>query len=729
MNSVNNTLYKRHLLENVSANQTLFTRTLNLREGSALALRQRLHEYFVTTFDRYESLFETLASDAAYYEKSIPLRHPLIFYFGHTATFFVNKLLLARMIEKRINPRFESIFAVGVDEMSWDDLNDAHYQWPTPAEVKAYRDQVRALVINLIETFPLQLPVDWNNPWWAIIMGIEHERIHLETSSVLIRQHTLAYVKNHPQWRPFRKTGCAPQNELLNVPSGTVVLGKEKSNPYYGWDNEYGTHSADISQFQASKFLVSNQEFLAFVEDGGYKSVQFWEEEGVGWLSFTEAGHPTFWLMRNGKWFLRLMTEEVSMPWDWPVEVNYHEAKAFCNWKKSTTGLSVRLPTEDEWYRLYDFAGFAGLDKIEHPESPSAPKANANIHLDYFASSCPVNKFAQGEFYDVVGNVWQWTETPIYPFEGFDVHTIYDDFTTPTFDERHNLIKGGSWISCGNETLREARYAFRRHFFQHAGFRYVVSEELKPVPGSHYETDKLLSEYAEFHYGDEYFGVANFPKSLVELAVEMIGDKPKAKALDLGCASGRATFELATHFDFVTGIDFSARFIGQGVLLASGETLRYTLTEEGELVQYKSRSLADLNLQSVKEKVEFFQGDACNLKPQLTGYDFILAANLIDRLYSPAKFLNSIHERLNIGGVLMLASPYTWLTDHTPREDWIGGLKKDGESFTTFDGLKMHLGEHFKLLQQPIEVPFVIRETKRKFQHTLSEVTFWERIR
>jgi len=711
---------ERHL-KDVSANQQpLFMRTPNLQLDNTLAMRQQLHEYFVTTFDRYESLFETLACDAAYYEKSISLRHPLIFYFGHTATFFINKLLLAHMIDERVNPRFESLFAVGVDEMSWDDLNDSHYQWPTPAEVKFYRDQVRALVINVIETAPLQLPVDWNNPWWAIIMGIEHERIHLETSSVLIRQHKLSYVKNNPQWKPCTETGVAPQNELVKVTAGEVVLGKDKFNSFYGWDNEYGTHTANVGEFQASQFLVSNQEFLAFVDAEGYKNPSYWEEEGKSWLAFSRAKNPTFWLKRNNQWHLRLMTEEVAMPWDWPVDVNYHEAKAFCNWKKSVSGLAVRLPTEDEWYRLYDVADIQNVD---------AEKAKGNLHLDYFASSCPVNKFSQGEFYDVVGNVWQWTETPIYPFEGFDVHTIYDDFTTPTFDERHNIIKGGSWISCGNETLREARYAFRRHFFQHAGFRYVVSEELKPVPGSHYETDKLLSEYAEFHYGDEYFGVANFSKSLAELAIELAGDALTGKALDIGCASGRATFELAKHFDFVTGIDFSARFIGQGVHLAQGETLRYTLADEGELVQYKSRSLADLGLQSVKDKVEFFQGDACNMKPQFTGYDFILAANLIDRLYNPANFLQSIHERLNVGGLLMLASPYTWLTDHTPREDWIGGFKKDGESFTTFDGLKAHLGEHFELVQPPMDVPFVIRETKRKFQHTLSEVTFWKRIK
>ncbi len=127
-------------------------------------------------------------------------------------------------------------------------------------------------------------------------------------------------------------------------------------------------------------------------------------------------------------------------------------------------------------------------------------------------------------------------------------------------------------------------------------------------------------------------------------------------------------------------------------------------------------------------KVEFFQGDACNLKPVFAGYDLILAANLIDRLYSPALFLKTVHERINPSGLLMLTSPYTWLPEHTKREEWIGGFKKDGENFTTFDGLKAMLSEHFRLVGEPQAVAFVIRETKRKFQHTLSEVTVWERI-
>jgi 5-histidylcysteine sulfoxide synthase/putative 4-mercaptohistidine N1-methyltranferase len=699
----------------------LFSRSPVLTGNNPQAKRQELLHYFLDTFDRYESLFDCLASEEAYFKKPISLRHPLIFYLGHTATFFINKLLLVHLIDQRINPRFESMFAVGVDEMSWDDLNDAHYDWPSVSEVKAYRQQVRNLVSQLILESPLTLPINWKNPWWAIIMGIEHERIHLETSSVLIRQHDLSYVKNHPAWQPCLQTSQAPSNELVAIAAGKVSLGKAKDNAFYGWDNEYGQHQADIAPFEASRYLVSNQEFLAFVEANGYQQAEYWTEEGWAWRNFSAATQPTFWRKKVNTWFLRLMTQEVPMCWDWPVEVNYHEAAAFCQWLSQQQGKTIRLPTEDEWQHLYEKSG------LQHPQEQQA--CHANLHLDHYASSCPVNQFAHGELFDVVGNVWQWTETPTYPFEGFDVHPIYDDFTTPTFDDRHNIIKGGSWISCGNESHADSRYAFRRHFFQHAGFRYIATNNTVNAVSSRYETDKFMSEYAEFHYGDSYFGVENFSAALAKLAVNNMAQRPARTALDLGCASGRATFELARHFEQVTGIDFSARFVQQGVQLAEQGMLRYTLCEEGELVSYKERRLADLGLDSTRHKVQFYQGDACNLKPQFTGYDLILAANLIDRLYSPRKFLSAIHERLHIGGLLVLASPYTWLVEHTPREEWIGGFKQDGESFTTLDGLKALLQPHFKLINEPQEVPFVIKETKHKFQHSLSEVTIWERTK
>ena len=431
----------------------LFPITPRLDGDDAEATRREILAYFHATQSCYEQLFQTLVG-AGYFEKPIALRHPLIFYLGHTATFFVNKLVLAGLLAERIEPRFESIFAVGVDEMSWDDLDATHYEWPTVDAVRAYRQQVRDRVDHLIQTLPLTLPIDWNHPWWVIVMGIEHERIHLETSSVLIRQQRLDLVRPHPDWPACQETAAAPENSLLSIPAGSVRLGKDKAAATYGWDNEYGEHQAAIPAFAAGRYLVSNQEFLPFVAANGYQQDDWWTEEGRAWKNYANAAHPTFWIADGAAWRLRLMTEEVAMPWDWPAEVNFHEAKAFCNWKCEQTGQPYRLPTEDEWQRLYDESGVTDI--------PSGKAANANLHLHHYASACPVTHFAHGELFDVVGNVWQWTETPIYPFSGFEVHQLYDDFTTPTFDERHNLIKGGSWISTGNESLNSARYEIGR---------------------------------------------------------------------------------------------------------------------------------------------------------------------------------------------------------------------------------------------------------------------------
>lgn len=104
-----------------------------------------------------------------------------------------------------------------------------------------------------------------------------------------------SYVKNHPAWQPSLQTATAPINQLVAVKQGPVNLGKPKDNDFYGWDNEYGQHQADIAPFEASRYLVSNQEFLAFVEAQGYQQTEYWSEEGWAWRNFSAAMHPTFW--------------------------------------------------------------------------------------------------------------------------------------------------------------------------------------------------------------------------------------------------------------------------------------------------------------------------------------------------------------------------------------------------------------------------------------------------
>ncbi len=695
------------------------TRTTILNQGTPKQKRAEILEYFHATFDIDEKLYETLKCDDTFYMRADRLRHPLIFYFGHTATFFINKLIIAKVIDKRINPRYESMFAVGVDEMSWDDLNESHYDWPTRQQVKEYRDRVRELLDGLIRTLPLTLPITWESPWWVIMMGIEHERIHLETSSVLIRQLPINQVLQLPFWEICREAGDPPSNQLIVVAGGKVSLGKSTEDPLYGWDNEYGLHEAIVQDFKAARQLVSNREFFEFVEDGGYREQKWWNEEGWSWREFKDSDYPLFWIKDGNGWKLRTMASEIDLPWNWPAEVNYHEAKAFCNWKATRSGLPIRLPSEDEWNRLRDIC--------EILNQPYWEKTPGNINLEYWSSSCPIDKFKTGDFFDVVGNVWQWTETPIYPFHGFQIHPCYDDFSTPTFDTRHNLIKGGSWISTGNEATRDSRYAFRRHFFQHAGFRYVESTAEIEIHQDQYESDALLSQYCDAHYGPQHFGVPNFAAACAEIALSAMQGRAKRHALDLGCAVGRATFELAKGgFEKVDGLDFSTRFFRLATRMRDEGYLRYSLPEEGEIVSFHEIGLNELGLEGIRERVQFSQADACNLPEKFSGYDLVLAANLIDRIYSPLKFLGGIHERINPGGVLVIVSPYTWLEEYTKKEEWLGGYREDGEPVWTLDGLKDVLAPHFKMAGEPLDVPFVIRETRRKSQHTLAELTVWE---
>lgn len=697
----------------------LITRTINLRSGTPDEKRSAIREYFLKTWTIDELLYTQLKSDEVFYHRGDPLRHIILFYLGHTAAFFINKLMLAKVIKQRVNARFESIFAIGVDEMSWDDLDNNHYDWPPVSDVRDYRDQVKKVVLDVIDSVPLEIPIIMDSPFWIVMMGIEHERIHLETSSVLIRQLPLDEVTPNFIEEQYNKSGEPPKNELVDVKGAVMKLGKPMEHPFYGWDNEYGNYSEQVEDFKAAKFLTSNREFLEFIEDNGYETKSYWTEEGWKWRNFKHAQMPLFWRLQGNEYRLRLVINEIPMPWNWPVEVNYLEAKAFCNWKSDKTGKNYRLPTEVEWYRLHKVSGLKDVMEWE-----SAP---GNINLEYYLSPCPVDKFQQGDFYDVIGNVWQWTETPITGFPGFKVHSMYDDFSTPTFDGKHNLIKGGSWISTGNEATLHARYAFRRHFYQHAGFRYIESDAVLNIQSADYESDEEITISCETNWGGGNAHEPNFQKKLADIVHSVMNDNKNACILDLNADTGRLAFELAHYYDDVTALDFTVRMIRMAIQLQEQGYMRYTMKDEGELVFYREVVLSDFGLDKTKDNVLFMQGDAMNLNPNFTNYDLIVMPLLLEELRDPIGFLMNIHERLKENGYLVIASTYEWNLSVTPRENWPGGFKQDGEPATSFEGIKALLDPQFHLISINNELDLTLKKSSRITESRKVQVTIWKR--
>ncbi len=695
----------------------LNTPTLN---GNSIAeKRQELVAYFKNTWATYESLFSLINQDEAYFLRPEPLRHPLVFYFGHTATFYVNKLLLGKYIKNRVNSRLEAICAVGVDEMSWDDLNSEHYEWPAIDEVRAYRQQVYNLVLNLIETMELTLPIRQDSLAWIILMGCEHERIHLETSSVIIRMLPLKWLSNPEEWQPCLDSSNAPENVLVPVSSQGVFLGKKIQDSTFGWDNEYGEQAVNVDNFSAAKFLVSNAEYMAFVEADGYQLTQFWCQEGQAWLAFTQAKMPRFWRYSNEQYYQRNLTSEMALPLDWPVEVNYLEAKAFCQWRQKSIKGFIRLPTEAEWYCLRKHV--AG-DQHQWSEVPG------NIDLAYYASSCPVNRHQQGEFFDVIGNTWQWTESAIDGFAGFNVHPLYDDFSTPTFDSKHNLIKGGSWISTGNETLASSRYAFRRHFYQHAGFRYIVSDkpEKPAVAFNKFETSKDICQQLACYFGENSLGYGNYGLQIAQQVASLITTEAVAteRLLNVGCSVGRVAFELSQCFQHIDAIDFSARTIQHGVQLQTGASVRYTSTIEGDICQYHEITLANSVPQANNDRILFSQADGCNLKENFDHYDVILIQQALEQSYDPKQLLANAVSRLNPSGLLIIVSDYNYQLQITEKAKWLSGVKVNGENLSGFDALSSLLSGDFKLVTSK-ELSRVVAESARNFSLAHCEFSVW----
>ncbi|XP_072429820.1 uncharacterized protein [Chiloscyllium punctatum] len=634
--------------------------------------KEEILEYFENTYDLDETLFSALKDESSFYLCPDRLRLPLIFYFCHPPVLYINKLLLTGLIKEQVNPSFEALFETGVDEMSWDDTENyrmgGSFNWPSLLECVEYRRKVRAIVRKVIQETPLELPVTVDSPWWALFIGLEHERIHLETSSVLIRQLPIHLVEKPLGWRYASSSSGleAFDNPLIKIPTSQVAYGKPRNFPSYGWDNEYGQMTTIVPDFEASKYLIMNGEYLKFVQAGGYGKKVYWTKEGWEWRKFRQAHHPTFWVCTKGcksgcgaalasyshcqpdkatktsgeagcteeppsgnqnGWCLNGIEEEelpeyryramfdiLPMPWDWPVEVNYHEAKAFCTWK----GSGYRLPTEAEHHLMRDGSKKPLGDGImSDPIFCDDLKEKSNINLA-FGSPTPVTMYPPNEtgFHDVFGNVWVWIEDHFNGLPGFDTTYLYDDFSSPCFDGQHTMILGGSWISTGDEASRFARFAFRRHFFQHLGFRLVRTCGLLKTPVRVVNAETITPDNS-----------ITVPKETVQM-------------ITVPSANTQLRYETDVAVQ-VIGIDYCGRFI-----------------ETAQQLKYSGYQNSDVKVPDYLDRDRVIFKQLTWIPKEIGRHCFILV-NFLDRTLNPSAWLVRLSHVVQAKGLVVVAS-YTW---------------------------------------------------------------------
>jgi SAM-dependent methyltransferase len=216
-----------------------------------------------------------------------------------------------------------------------------------------------------------------------------------------------------------------------------------------------------------------------------------------------------------------------------------------------------------------------------------------------------------------------------------------------------------------------------------------------------YETDKLLHEYLLFHYGkpEEVLPWAAGPREALDYPVRCVGEcldaaavPTKARALDVGCAVGRSSFELARHCAEVIGVDYSRRFIEAAQVLASSGSLAYLRMDEGSLTTpLLARCRRGWSAGGCVSSTGMRMRSAGIWARSMSFW----GANLVDRLANPAQFLGQLARLVKPGGQLILTTPCTWLEDFTPAKNWLGGFFLNNHPRTTLDGLRTALGVHF----------------------------------
>ncbi|MCH7990031.1 MAG: ergothioneine biosynthesis protein EgtB, partial [Planctomycetes bacterium] len=270
-----------------------------------------------------------------------------------------------------------------------------------------------------------------------------------------------------------------PENGEKSRTKNKDVKVRNDTEPFT-FDNEQWAHPVEIVPFAISRLAVTQEEFVAFVEDGGYRRRELWSDDGWKWRESVNADHPVYWKPEsNGLWQRREFDQWIPLEPHRPVlHINWYEANAYCRWAKR------RLPTEAEWETAAassrdGLSERLSTEKRRFPwgsESPNPSRANLGWRE---MGTVDVTQRVEGDSAfgcrQMIGNVWEWTADDFLPYPGFVIGP-YKEYSKPWFGD-HKILRGGCWVTRSRHvrnSLRNFYKPYRRDIW--AGFRTCAVE-------------------------------------------------------------------------------------------------------------------------------------------------------------------------------------------------------------------------------------------------------------
>lgn len=398
----------------------------------------------------------------------LPIVNPPLWEIGHVAWF--QEFWLLRHLGK------QSPLLANGDNLynSTDVAHDTRWELLLPSRDATLR-YMEEILARAIHDCDRASPSD-KSARYFFMLSLLHESMHAE--ALAYTRQTLAYPA--PKFtadfsqQPIQGGPCRGDVE---IPGGTFIQGATPDFPFV-FDNEKWAHPVEIKPFQMARAPVTNGEFVAFVEEGGYREPRFWSEAGWTWLqsggapqleksfanffkkninepskqaAFVEKlDHPVYWHREgNGRWQQRVFDQFVSLNEQLPViHVSWYEAEAYCNWARR------RLPTEAEWEAAASAEpshNGRGLNarRRHFPWGDAAPtRDRANLDWSHpglvEVGAHPAGDSAFG-CRQMIGNLWEWTADNFQPYPGFVVDP-YEEYSKPWFGT-HKVLKGGCWAT------------------------------------------------------------------------------------------------------------------------------------------------------------------------------------------------------------------------------------------------------------------------------------------